>query len=163
MKFIKQSLILLLSFAFVFLWQQTILSQYTIHTFVVLVLIYLLLTARKKNFDLLNISGDYPSVFVLTTMILLLVFSTGGLTSMLFFLLYFLGFGITFVFEPSLVFIFIIGVVLVFLPSALNNDVVGNFLSLGSLLLIAPFAFIFGRHIKEDEKEALKSRSKKRK
>lgn len=85
---------------------------------------------------------------------------------MLFFLLYFLGFSIAFVFEPGVVFTFMLGAVLVFLPDALKNDLMGNFVKVGSLVLICPLAFFFGREYRREEKqekqiETLKEKSVK--
>lgn len=110
--------------------------------------------------------GNSPwSIFALNSLIFLLIFSTDSLNSPVFFLLYFLGFGITFVFEPTAIFVFILGTVLVFLPDALRNDVTTNFLKLGSLVLISPLAYFFGnefrRNDQEEEKiEALEERTK---
>ncbi|MBI1982387.1 MAG: hypothetical protein HYS68_02285 [Candidatus Levybacteria bacterium] len=123
MLFLRQSLLLLLSFVFVFVWQKTPLSDYTIQALGFLIFLFLLLSARRKEFNLANVISkrDFLSIFTLNTLILLFIFSTGGLSSPLFFLLYFLGFGIAFVFEPATVFIFILGAILVFLA----KDVAG--------------------------------------
>lgn len=163
MKFFKESALILLAFLIVFVWQQTPLSQYTIQVLVGLALLYLLITARRKGFSFIEKTGDMASVFVLTIMILLLVFATGGLNSTLFFLLYFLSFGLTFAFDPSTVFVFTILVSLIFMPDALNNDVVGNFVHIGSLYLVAPFAFFFGREMKKDQVKPASTSKKKRK
>jgi hypothetical protein len=110
--------------------------------------------------------GEGPwGIFFLNTVILLLIFSTGGIDSVLFFLLYFLGFGIAFVFEPAVTFVFVLGVILVFVPDAIKGDLLVNSLKLGSLLLISPLAFFFGLQYrqsdKQDEKvEALEERTK---
>lgn len=154
MKLIRQSLILILSFLLVFVWQNSPLSSYTIPIIGLLVFIYLLLSARKKGEGFFTMGGDSIwGIFILNTVILLLIFSTGGLSSSLFFLLYFLVFGIAFVFEPSIVFVFIIGIVLVFLQTALQDDVMGNFIKLVSLVLISPLAFFFGGEYRKRETE----------
>ncbi|MBI3070176.1 MAG: hypothetical protein HYY87_02630 [Candidatus Levybacteria bacterium] len=155
MLFLRQSLLLLLSFVFVFVWQKTPLSDYTIQALGFLIFLFLLLSARRKEFNLANVISkrDFLSIFTLNTLILLFIFSTGGLSSPLFFLLYFLGFGIAFVFEPATVFIFILGAILVFLAEALTGDIMGNFLRLGSLALISPLAFFFGREYRKGEKQ----------
>ena len=95
----------------------------------------------------------------------MLIFSTGSINSSLFFLLYFLGFGIAFVFEPVITFVFVLGAILIFLPDALKNDMTGNMLKLGSLLLISPLAFFFGKEYRRNDSqeetiEALKERTK---
>jgi hypothetical protein len=166
MKFLLQALVLVLSFVFVFVWKETPLANYTVALSGALILFYILLSARKKGKGFLDMGGEGPwGIFFLNTVILLLVFSTGGIDSILFFLLYFLGFGIAFVFEPAVTFVFVLGVILVFIPDAIKGDLLVTSLKLGSLLLISPLAFFFGneyrRNDKQDEQiEALEERTK---
>lgn len=70
-----------------------------------------------------------------------------------------------FVFEPAITFVFVLGAILIFLPDALKDDVTGNLLKLGSLLLISPLAFFFGKEYRRNDNqeetiEALKERTK---
>jgi len=173
MKLVLQSLVLVLSFALVFIWEQTPLSNYTVQILGFLVVLYIIISARKKSLPagrqgqgFFTMGGDGPwGILILNTIILLLIFATGNISSSLFFLLYFLGFGIAFVFEPPTIFVFIIGAVLVFLPDALKGDTFGNFLKVGSLLLISPLAYFFGREYRKSDKqendiEALEERTK---
>ncbi|MFH1536222.1 MAG: hypothetical protein ABIC96_04115 [Patescibacteria group bacterium] len=162
-----QSFVLILSLGFVFAWQNTPLSNYTIQVLGFLIFLFILVSARKKGLRISPAFGNKPllSIFILNTVIFLFIFSTGGLTSALFFLLYFLVFGIAFVFTPETIFVFVIGAVLIFLPQALENNVTENFLKLGSLALISPIAFFFGKeYLKQDQKdaniEAIKERAK---
>lgn len=151
MKLIIQSFVLILSFLFVFAWQQTILSTYTVPVLGLLILIYLFFSARKRGRAFLEL-GDSPwSIFALNSLIFLLIFSTEGINSPIFFLLYFLGFGIAFVFEPMAIFVFILGTILVFLPDALKNDITTNFLKVGSLVLISPLAYFFGSEFRKND------------
>lgn len=145
MKFLQQSSLLTLSFLFVFLWQQASLSQFTIQILGLFIFLFLVLSAFRKK------SGW--SFFFLTSIVLLMIFATGALNSNFFFLLYFLCFGIAFVFEPVTVFIFLIGTILLFLPGAPRDDIMGNFIKLGSLVLISPLAFFFGREFRREEKQ----------
>lgn len=150
MKFFLQSLLLIFSFIVIFVWQNTVLSQYTIPALGFLIFIFLLTSARKKS--LVNIGGNEPLViFILNSVIFLFIFSTGGFSSTLFFLLYFLCFGIAFVFRPAAVFVFALGAFLVFLPDAVKENVMENMLKIGSLFLIAPLAYFFGREYRKDE------------
>ncbi len=166
MKLFLQALILILSFVLVFSWEQTPLSGYTIQALGALIVVYLLISARRKGRGFLTLGGDGPwGIFILNSIVLLLIFSTGSINSPLFFLLYFLGFGIAFVFEPPAIFIFILGAVLVFLPDALKGDTFGNFLKVGSVLLISPLAYFFGREYRKSDRdeaniEALEERTK---
>ncbi len=155
MLFVKQSIFLAVSFLFVFIWQQTPASGYTIQTLGVLIALYLILSVRKKAFNPITASekGSLSSVVVLNAIIFLFIIATGGLSSSVFFLLYFLAFGVAFVFEPAVLFIFVLGTILLFLPIALKDDITGNLLRLGSLAIIAPIAFFFSRQFRQDEKQ----------
>jgi hypothetical protein len=166
MKILLQSLVLILSFVFVFVWKETPLISYTVPLSGLLIVLYILLSARKKGKGFLQMGGEGPwGIFFLNTVILLLIFSTGSIDSVLFFLLYFLGFGIAFVFEPSVTFVFVLGVILVFVPDAIKGDLLVNSLKLGSLLLISPLAFFFGKEYRKTDQqeetiEALEERTK---
>src|ERR1035437_6293735 len=155
MKILLQALVLVLSFVFVFVWKETPLVNYTVALSGVLIVGYILLSARKKGKGFINMGGEGPwGIFFLNTVILLLIFSTGGIDSVLFFLLYFLAFGIAFVFEPMLIFVFVLGVILVFVPDVIKGDLLVNSLKLGSLLLISPLACFFGsQYRKSDQQE----------
>lgn len=166
MKLIFQSLVMTASFAVIFVWQNTPLTNYTVAILGLLVTLYLIVSARKGGRGFLSMGGEGPwGIFILNTLIFLLIFSTDSINSSLFFLLYFLGFGIAFVFEPPVTFVFILGAVLIFIPDALKADTMNNFLKLGSLLLISPLAFFFGKEYRRADKqqesiESLKERTK---
>ncbi len=68
-------------------------------------------------------------------------------------MLYFLGFGITFIFEPVSVFIFAIGTIAVFMPEAIKNGYIESYVRLGSVLLISPLAYFFGREYQDRDTE----------
>lgn len=157
MIFFWQSLFLLLSFLFIFLLQRTILADYIIQLLIALGSIYILLCVItsfiRRRFRLLTIINEVWSILFLNTIIILLIIGTGIFSSPLFFLLYFLIFGIALAFDPKIVFVFLTGCVLILFEHAIQNDVVGNFIRIGSLLLAAPFAFIFGKDIHEREKK----------
>lgn len=166
MKLIFQSLVIVASFAVIFIWQNTPLANYTVAILGLLVTLYLIVSGRKGGRGFLSMGGEGPwGIFILNTLILLLIFSTDSINSSLFFLLYFLGFGIAFVFEPPVTFVFILGTVLIFIPDALKGDSMDNFLKLGSLLLISPLAFFFGKEyrrvdMQQESIESLKERTK---
>lgn len=150
MKIFVQSLILICSFSLVYFWQTSFLSIYTIPALGFLIFLYLLVSAKKKSF---SFQSNILGIFILNTIILLLIFATGNLNSSIFFLLYFISFGIAFVFEPAVIFVFTLGVVAIFLPEALQNQVMDNLIKLGSLALISPLAYFFGREYRERDKD----------
>lgn len=145
MPVLLQSILLALSFAVVFVWQNTPLSQYTIYVLAVLVVVYLAVSFKRKK-GIFKMDGYNPgSIFVLNTILVLLVFATGGFSSPVFFLLYLLSFGVALALYPFTVFIFLVGISALFLPLALQDDVTRNFIMLGSLALLSLIAAFFGR------------------
>jgi hypothetical protein len=97
-------------------------------------------------------SGSNLEVFVVTTTVLLIIFLTGGLYSNLFFLLYFIMFGLVFLFEPPAVFVLLIGLLALFYPSLSDGDLFLNFLKLGTLVFLTPLSFFFGREFQKRER-----------
>ncbi|HYM65261.1 MAG TPA: hypothetical protein VES68_02145 [Candidatus Sulfotelmatobacter sp.] len=166
MKIISQSLVLILSFIFIFLFEMTPLSSLSTQILGLLIVAYLVASLRKRGKGFLSMGGEGPwGIFILNTLIFILIFSTESINSPLFFLLYFLGFGIAFVFEPVTTFIFVLGSILVFTPDILKNDLTNNILKMGSLILISPLAFFFGKEYRRNEQEqseleALEERTK---
>jgi len=166
MKLFWQSLTLIVSFLTIFVCINSPLSQYIVPILGLLIILYLLVSSRKGGKGFFSMGGEGPwGIFVLNTLVFLLIFSTEGIKSPLFFLLYFLVFGIAFVFEPITIFVFILGSLFILFPQAVAVDTTNNLLKLGSLLLISPLAFFFGREYKksykEDEQiEGLKERTK---
>jgi hypothetical protein len=166
MKLLLQALILALSFVLVFIWEQTPLANFTIQALAFLVIVYFIVAARNKGSGFLTLGGEGPwGIFILNSIILLLIFATGSINSSVFFLLYFLGFGIAFAFEPIAIVVFIVGALLIFLPDALKGDITGNLLKVGSVLLISPLAYFFGKEYRKSDSEqvqieALEERTK---
>jgi predicted membrane protein len=129
-------------------------TELTVPFLGILIVIYLVLSFRKGGKGFLSMGGEGPwGIFILNTIILILIFSTGALNSPVFFLLYFLGFGIAFVFEPSVTFIFVLGAILIFIPEVLRADLLIGLLKVGSLLLISPLAYFFGREYRKTDKQ----------
>lgn len=160
MSFILQSSLLLLSFVFLFAFREAGMTNYSPHLIGILIFIFIVLSAGKKR--RLNLGGP-PSVFVLNTVIFLVIFATGGLSSSFFFVLYFLIFAVAFVFEPPLAFIFAAGSLIVFVPEAFENGNFENFVKIGSLFIISPLAYFFGNLLRRQDKiedEQLKTKER---
>lgn len=155
MKILLHSFVLLLSFGLVFAWEQGPLSLYTVQLLALMVLTYLIVQfVRRKTKKEEYVAGGIPDVFVLNTGIFLLIYATGQMASWFFFLLYFLGFGITFIFEPATVFIFALGTIAIFVPEVIKNGgSLGTYIQLGSFLLISPLPYFFGKEYRDREKE----------
>src|SRR5437660_1507386 len=156
MRYITNSFTVIASFLGIYLEEQY-LSDYRTQIIGLLVIMYFVVSffRRKSKKDKENFNSGLD-IFIVNTIVILLVIMTGNLYSPIFFLVYFLCFGITFVFEPITVFIFAIGIAIIFLPEALTNNSIESFVRIGSIFLIAPLAFFFGKEYKDRAKLAEK-------
>jgi membrane protein implicated in regulation of membrane protease activity len=153
MKFLKHSLVLVASFGLIFLWEQGPFSGFTIQLLALMVVAYGAIQFFRRRSQEYVMEGIFD-VFTLNTGIFLLIYATGQMQSWFFFLLYFLGFGITFIFEPATVFLFALGTIAIFIPDVITNGgSIGTYIQLGSFLLISPLPFFFGKEYREREKE----------
>lgn len=144
-----QAFILLLCFTSVFLWEKSELTEYTIYLIGGLTVLYLISSKLRKKKSTSEIDEhELPTIILLLVSVLLLISVTGGIHSLLFFLLYFLPFYIACILTPGIVFFFALCVVLFFLPD-LNNLQVESLIKMIALLLFSPLAFFLGRDIRE--------------
>lgn len=146
-KFLLHSFFLIAAVVLVFFWtNDPTLSIYTLQLIALFVLTYFLnqffFRRKKQALSRLNLTID---AVIFTLVILLLVASTGGLTSPLFFLIYFLMFGLALLFEPAITFSLALAMVLFFLLKPTKEEPLIEALQLFSLLLITPLAMFFGR------------------
>lgn len=154
-KFLLHSFFLIAAVILAFFWTQNpFLSYYNLQLMAVFILFFFVnqILARHHR-QKINLTID---AVVFTMIILLVVISTGGLTSPLFFLIYFLMFGLSLLFEPLITVSLTAAIVLFFLftPSEANPQ--NELLQLFSLILITPVALFFGKQylrvLKDEEK-----------
>lgn len=150
MKLYLHSLLVLGSFLLVFIWQNSELSKYSVPFIGFLVFMFLLLSIKNKRN--LNFGGPY-NFFLLNSVLLLFIFSTGGVSSNLFFILYFLLFGAAFIMDSRSVFMFPLGVIIVFWSTLFQGDSLSNLIKVGSLAFLSPLAYFFGMQFKRNEKQ----------
>lgn len=148
MKFYKDALIMLGSFILVFIWQNSQLAEYSIPFVGFLVFLFLLISfKRKQNLNL----GGPVNFFILNTILLLFIFSTGGIESPLFFLIYFLLFAAAFIMDPRSVFIIPIGLIIIFWSQIFEKDVTANIIKMASISILSPLAYFFGIQFKKND------------
>ena len=143
-KFLLHSLFLIVAVVLAFFWTSNpSLSYYTLQLIAVFVVFFFInqIISRHRR-QKINLTID--SV-VFTMIILLLVISTGGLTSSLFFLIYFLMFGLALLFEPLITVSLTVAMVLFFLFTPSQTEPMKEILQLFSLILITPVALFFGK------------------
>lgn len=142
--FIFHSFFLILAVMVSFFWTQNpTLSYYTLQLIGLFLAFFFanqFLSRRKKK--KINLTLD---AVILTMVVLLLVTSTGGLTSPLFFLIYFLMFGLALLFEPLITLTLTLAMIIFFLLTPTKEAPLVEVLQLFSLLLITPLALFFGQ------------------
>jgi len=157
MSFLLHSLFLLTAVVLAFFWtSQPTLSLYTLQLVALFVLVFFanqLVGRRAGGGNRTNLTID-AVIFTLVT--LLLVISTGGLTSPLFFLLYFLMFGLSLLFEPLISLSLTGTMILFFAISPTGKSSLEEILQLFSLIMVTPLAIFFGKQylqvLKDEEK-----------
>ena len=140
---------------------KTPLSEYSLQISGILVAIYMMVSflVRKKFIN--PTSRVVFDIFVFSFAVSLLLFTTGGFTSPIFFLTYFLLFGIALISAPttSIVAALVFAILFFLTPRA---DFWTEILQIASLLAIAPISAMFGRQyieiLKNEQKiQVLKS------
>ena len=143
-KFLLHTLFLIIAVALAFFWTSNpSFSYYNLQLIAVFILFFFInqILARHHRHKI-NLTID---AVIFTVIILLLVISTGGLTSPLFFLIYFLMFGLALLFEPLISVSLTAVIVLFFLFTPTKKEPLNELLQLFSLLLITPVALFFGK------------------
>lgn len=146
-RFLLHTIFLVASATGVFFWlDSATLAPYTLQLVAVLVLLYVgshWLRAKKPQwFHHRNITLD---ITILTSMILLLVTETAGLSSPFFFLCYFLLFAVAMLYEieATLVLTGVFILYFLFLPGTLSADL-AHLSELVALIMITPLAIFTG-------------------
>ncbi len=84
---------------------------------------------------------------------MLFIFSTGGILSNLFFLVYFLLFAVAFIMDPRSVFIFPLATIIIFWTQIFQNDITANIIKMASLAILSPLAYFFGIQFRKNDKQ----------
>lgn len=157
-RFLMHTILLIASSTGVYFWLSSPLEQYTLQLVAVLILLYFgshwLRSHRPKWFHKSTITID---VTILTSMILLLVTETGSLASPLFFLCYFLLFGVAMLYEieATLILTGVFILYFLFLPTTNLGDL-AHLSELLALIMITPLAIFTGHQYETslEEKQA---------
>ncbi|MBI4084690.1 MAG: hypothetical protein HY431_02190 [Candidatus Levybacteria bacterium] len=148
MTLLYQSLFIVASFFIVIVWQYFDLSSYTGIAVGALTILYLTTSLRRRKNKTIVLN-----VFAMNTLVLILIGSTGGFSSPLYYLLYILLFFLAFFLVPETVFVFTFLVCLLFLSTVLSIKSLESSAKLGSLVTITPVAYFFGKAMRQKIKE----------
>lgn len=151
---IFQTIVVLASFFLVFFWSKSAFTSYTPILLGGLTLLYLITSfLHRKQTSLFLTKGPKPlTVFLLTTLVVLIINLTGSINSDFFFLFYFLSFAISYLFHSEMVFVLCFAILLFFFPTMESAQTITNFIKIASLFLLAPIAYFFGKEIELREK-----------
>lgn len=152
-KRIIQAMLLTLSVAISFIIAKSSLSDFLLQIVSLLLASYILLQFLSKKISFIRQNKLVINFLLITIVIYTLIFSTGDLFSPLFFLIYFLLFGVALLLEPySALFLSLISAVF-FLFTA-GKEFWQEVIQLSSIFLISPLALIFGnQYLKLQEEE----------
>lgn len=151
-KNIKDSLLIITISFFAFLWSKSPLADFSLQLSAFLFLVFLI---SKRFFKKTSFFSTSQALFF-TLLVLILVFDTGGLSSPIFFLVYFLLFCLSLLSEPQTAFILSLTLIILFLFSLKEIRDFTHLIPLFSLPFITPLAIFFGREhqrLKATEKE----------
>lgn len=138
------SFFLILACGLTFYWvNNPQLSFYSLQLIALFIILFFILGAARKKLAKNNPVLDFINSLILTSIVLLLVLSTGGLGSPLFFLVYFLLFGVSWSLGPVRGGILGAALLVFFLFS--NPINFENSAILASLALITPLSIYFGQ------------------
>lgn len=139
--FIFQTAFLILAVFFTWIWtNHPTLSLYNLQLTALLIILYFAARLLSKQKAPLI---DFESALILSTITLLLIFSTGGLDSPLFFLLDFLLFALALLFSPLQTALTAAVIAVIFIAQ-LPAPTDAHITNLLSLILITPLAILFG-------------------
>mgnify|MGYP001123473006 CR=1 FL=1 len=157
-KEIVHSFILIFTIVLGFLFPKSILASYDLQIAAFLFIFFFLV----KKIALPNSPKTRLLESVIFTLIVLLVVNTtGGITSPFFFLIYFLLFSLSLILEPIISMVTSLTLIIFFIISLPKNQNFSLILPIFSLAFITPFALFLGKEYEENQK--LKSKNQKSK
>jgi hypothetical protein len=149
MKPITASFILIGALMFLAVWKYAALDGASTPALGIIIALYLIISLRSRHQSQekkeAGITNTIVPVFLLVLVAGILIIGNGGILSPLFFVFSFLCFAIAFTLPPQSVFIFTIGIILLFFSDALSENLMQNMTHFGSLILLTPIAFYFGK------------------
>lgn len=147
-KILKHSILVAVALGISFVVARTPLSEYSLQISGALVAVYVLISFLIRKRFLNPNSRTLPDIFIFSFAVSLLIFSTGGFASPVFFLTYFLLFGISLLSGPTTSLIAALAFAILFVLTP-KTDLWTEVLQIVSLLAIAPISIVFGKQYLE--------------
>lgn len=151
MQKITHMLLIMASFITLFAFIHSPFAIYSPYLFAFLVLISLIEPVIRTTITINLDQDNLLTTAVVIMLILLICAMTGGFLSPFFFLFYFLCFVVSFFLDPTMVIVLIVATLLMFVPDIVIVSLMDSSLRIGSLILMAPLAYVFGKNYREDK------------
>lgn len=164
MNYLDKYISLALAFIFVGIIKSSPLSGelgFILAALIVMAIIVSTIQRKKTTYNML-FSGSSPEIFFITSIVLLMIEVTGGANSQLYFLNYFLLFGIPLLSTPKMTLMFVICMFLLNIPDIARSFSTDLTLKLGSILLLMPLSYFLSNELmkRQRENQILKEKAK---
>ena len=155
-KEIVHSIILIITITLAFIFPQTTLAQYDLQ---IAALLFIVLFIGKKIISLVRteVGSRLLESVIFTLIILIIINSTGSVTSPFFFLIYFLLFSLALLLEPIISITMTLTLIIFFLLSLPSDQNFKNLLPIFSLAFLTPFALFMGQEFIRNENLKMKN------
>lgn len=145
-----------LSFLFVGLIKSSPLESqisFILAALIVMAIIYTTIQRKKGGSYNLLFSGKAGEIFFISTIVLLMIEITGGIDSPVYFLNYFLLFGLPLVSSPLTSLIFTGSIILFYIPELIRDFNTDILLRIGSILLLLPLSYFLSSELMKRQRE----------
>lgn len=153
----------ILSFLFVGVIKSSPLENqmsFILATVIVFGIIYIVIKRRSQSYNVL-FSGSPVEIFFISTITLIMIEVTGGADSQLYFLNYFLLFGLPLISSPVTSLIFAGSMIIFYVPDLMRDLNTSVVLKIGSILLLLPLSYFVSNELmkRQRENENIKERA----
>jgi len=127
---------------------------------IVMAIIYTTIQRRRKvSYNALFNAGA-GEIFFISSIVLIMIEITGGVDSSIYFLNYFLLFGLPLISSPIMALIFVGSILFFYLPDLIRGLNVDVILRIGSILLLLPLSYFLSNELLKRQREKLELKEK---
>ncbi len=153
----------ILAFLFVALVKSSPLESqisFLLAAFIVLAIIYTTIQRKKNSSYNILFSGKTGELFFISTITLLMIEITGGIDSPIYFLNYFLLFGLPLISTPIVSLIFAASIIVFYIPDLIRDFNTDILLRIGSILLLLPLSYFLSNELMKRQRENIELKQK---
>lgn len=120
---------------------------------IIMGIVYMAIQRRKGGSYNMLFSGKTGEIFFISTIVLLMIEITGGIDSPVYFLNYFLLFGLPLISNPLTSLIFAGSIILFYIPDLMRTFNTDILLRIGSILLLLPLSYFLSNELMKRQRE----------